>query len=190
MPAICCSSGGIALIASRGSHQNPVARAAQPSSKKIWLNPDSPFKASNGSDHRCPSVSDLFAANARFACGKLPIGRNRRHRQELIGGTLLPERASTSPSARLAAWLRQGASRSPIDEAPISFPRARTGSTALRIAAIYAPVSRRAAICFSRRRCTEDGMRSASQYLATVRRAMSIPSFCKASASASSDNTA
>src|SRR5881392_2704805 len=34
---------------------------------------------------------------------------------------------------------------------------------------------------FSRRRCTEDGMRIASRYLATVRRAMSTPSCCSSS---------
>src|SRR5262249_21588238 len=46
-----------------------------------------------------------------------------------------------------------------------------------------------AAIRFCRRRCTEDGMRRASRYLATVRRAMSTPSSFKRSTILSSDNT-
>jgi hypothetical protein len=32
-----------------------------------------------------------------------------------------------------------------------------------------------ATVCFSRRRCTEDGIRIASRYFATVRRAISMP---------------
>ena len=47
-----------------------------------------------------------------------------------------------------------------------------------------------AGTAFSRLRCTEDGMRSASRYLATVRRAMSTPSCRNRSTIASSDRTA
>ena len=50
--------------------------------------------------------------------------------------------------------------------------------------------SKRAVICFSRRRCTEEGMRRASRYLATVRRAMSIPSRLSCSTILSSESTA
>src|SRR5262245_14465243 len=45
------------------------------------------------------------------------------------------------------------------------------------------------AIRLSRRRCTEEGMRKASRYFATVRRAMSIPSPLSRSTILSSDNT-
>src|SRR5208282_1313649 len=44
-------------------------------------------------------------------------------------------------------------------------------------------------IAFSRRRCTEEGMRIASRYLATVRRAMSTPSLSRISTIRSSDST-
>src|SRR5205085_12477393 len=49
---------------------------------------------------------------------------------------------------------------------------------------------RRAAICFSRLLCTEEGMRSASRYLATVRRAISMPSRLSCSTILSSESTA
>ncbi len=49
--------------------------------------------------------------------------------------------------------------------------------------------SRPAAICFSRRRCTEDGIRIASRYFATVRRAMSMPAARSISTIVSSDST-
>lgn len=42
---------------------------------------------------------------------------------------------------------------------------------------------------FNRRRCTEDGMRIASRYLATVRRAISMPSWRNFSTILSSDRT-
>ena len=45
------------------------------------------------------------------------------------------------------------------------------------------------AACFSRRRCTEDGMRIASRYLATVRRAMSMPASRSLSTMVSSEST-
>ena len=48
---------------------------------------------------------------------------------------------------------------------------------------------RQAGTAFSRLRCTELGMRSASRYLATVRRAMSTPSRRSAATIASSDRT-
>src|SRR5579864_235509 len=46
-----------------------------------------------------------------------------------------------------------------------------------------------AALCFSRRRCTDDGMRIASRYLATVRRAMSMPASRSLSTMVSSERT-
>src|SRR5690348_15264871 len=45
-------------------------------------------------------------------------------------------------------------------------------------------------LCLSRRRCTEEGMRMASRYLATVRRAISIPDPRNRSTMVSSDNIA
>src|SRR5436305_12992353 len=46
-----------------------------------------------------------------------------------------------------------------------------------------------ASACFSRRRCTEEGMRIASRYFATVRRAMSMPASRSRSTMVSSDRT-
>src|SRR5476651_2520760 len=46
-----------------------------------------------------------------------------------------------------------------------------------------------AAASFSRRRCTEEGMRIASRYLATVRRAMSMPASRNLSTMVSSEST-
>src|ERR1700685_482112 len=46
-----------------------------------------------------------------------------------------------------------------------------------------------AALCFSRRRCTDEGMRIASRYLATVRRAISMPASRSFSTMVSSDKT-
>src|SRR5262249_45757631 len=45
------------------------------------------------------------------------------------------------------------------------------------------------AACFSRRRCTDEEIRIASRYFATVRRAMSIPASCSFSTMVSSDST-
>ena len=45
------------------------------------------------------------------------------------------------------------------------------------------------AVCFSRRRCTEEAMRIASRYFATVRRAISIPASRSFSTMVSSDRT-
>src|SRR6266540_3426218 len=44
-------------------------------------------------------------------------------------------------------------------------------------------------VCFSRRRCTDEAIRIASRYFATVRRAMSIPASCSFSTMVSSDST-
>src|SRR6266702_6650290 len=44
--------------------------------------------------------------------------------------------------------------------------------------------------CLSRRRCTEEGIRIASRYFATVRRAMSMPAARNLSTIVSSDRTA
>ena len=46
-----------------------------------------------------------------------------------------------------------------------------------------------ASACFSRRRCTDDGIRIASRYFATVRRAMSMPASRSCSTMVSSDST-
>ena len=52
------------------------------------------------------------------------------------------------------------------------------------------PCRQTAAACLSRRRWTEDGMRIASRYLATVRRAMSTPASRRSSTIVSSDRIA
>ena len=46
-----------------------------------------------------------------------------------------------------------------------------------------------AASCFSRRRCTDEGIRIASRYFATVRRAISMPASRSCSTMVSSDST-
>src|SRR4029079_968623 len=51
-------------------------------------------------------------------------------------------------------------------------------------------VGSRSELCLSRRRCTEEGIRMASRYFATVRRAISIPDSRKRSTIVSSESIA
>ena len=60
---------------------------------------------------------------------------------------------------------------------------------AVRLRQSFAVRQDQAGTAFSRLRCTDDGMRNASRYLATVRRAMSTPSCRNRSTIASSDRT-
>jgi hypothetical protein len=96
-----------------------------------------------------------------------------------------PDRAI---GAKLAAFLLQAnvpgdVAASPMRKKLVTAPsgvnsrrREAIGSSdALRRAARPYAVRMRSAIRFSRRRCTEEGMRIASRYFATVRRAMSMP---------------
>ena len=77
-----------------------------------------------------------------------------------------------------------------FDHARLSAPRTRRLAAARQIGSM--PPRRSTAVIalsiFSRRRCTDDGMRIASRYLATVRRAMSTPSSCSSSTMRSSDS--
>src|SRR5690242_17614023 len=51
-------------------------------------------------------------------------------------------------------------------------------------------VGKRSELCLSRRRCTEEGIRMASRYFATVRRAISMPDSRKRSTMVSSERIA
>ena len=153
----------------------------------------------------------------RLSAGRLlrPFSPNLKR---LLRISLPPRPCATGtskPSAwrrRHPTWLNSGVHQSGADRRSPTFGcqtslrtvrvaiHRRWGGHARGSARMIGPVPRqrphdllapsRAAICFSRRRCTEEGMRSASRYLATVRRAMSMPSCLSCSTILSSDSTA